>query len=142
MLGPIDYVVLGFKGNNFDGSILDELAKDVQKGIIRVVDLVFIVKDADGNVAAGEFDDQPDELKEVVAALGVDPDLPLFSEADIEKVGADMENDTAAGVLVIEHIWAKGLKKAIIDAGGFLIADGRIHPDVVEEVLAEIEESK
>jgi hypothetical protein len=51
MLGPIDFIAVGFKGNNFDGSVLEELAKAVDSGAIRVVDLLFIIKDADGNVA-------------------------------------------------------------------------------------------
>lgn len=142
MLGPIDYIVLGFKGNEFDGAILGELSANVDAGIIRVIDLVFIIKDAEGNVAAGEYDDQPEALKNAVEALGVDADLPLFTESDIDKIATDMENDTAAGVLIIEHVWAKSLKSAIADAGGFLIADGRIHPENVAEALAEIAESK
>ncbi|HSX00959.1 MAG TPA: DUF6325 family protein [Candidatus Saccharimonas sp.] len=142
MLGPIDYVVVGFKGNNFDGSIVDELAEAVRNRIIRVIDLMLIVKDADGQVAAGEIKDQPEELKLALEDLGVTDDTPLLTEDDMDKTAAEMENDTAAGVLVIEHLWAKGLKRALRDAGGFLIADGRIHPEVVEEAAREMREAE
>ena len=139
MLGPIDYIAVSFAGNHFDGSIVDELGKAVENGTIRVIDLVFIVKDKDGAVAAGEFEDQSDDIKNALAKLGVGNDMPLFAESDIEKIAADMEPDTAAGVLVIEHLWAKGLKQALIDAEGTLIAEGRIHPDNVAAALEELE---
>ncbi len=141
MLGPIDYVVIGFEGNNFDGSILSELAKATDSGAIRVVDLVFIIKDAEGNFAIAELTDQHDELKEVVSAVGFSDELPLLTESDLEKISEGMDNDTSAGVLVIEHLWAKGLKAALINAGGVLLDEGRIHPDNVEAAVEEIGQS-
>jgi hypothetical protein len=141
MYGPIDYVIVGFKGAAFDGSIVDELSKAVKNGIIRVVDLIFIVKDPKGNVIGGEYADQSNDLKEKFGDLKYDYDnaMPLFTESDIGKAGEMMENNTAAGVLVIEHLWAKGLKGAIQKAGGSLIADGRIHSDTVDAAVEEIE---
>jgi rRNA maturation endonuclease Nob1 len=142
MLGPIDYIVVGFVGNNFDGSVLEELKKAAENGIIRVVDLLFVIKDEDGNVTMAEIEDQHEELKEVAKAIGHEGDLPLLSEDDVEKLGAKMDNDTSAGVLVIEHLWAKGLKTALIDAGAFLIDEGRIHPDTIAVAIEAIEEEK
>jgi hypothetical protein len=137
MLGPIDYVVVGFKGNNFDGSIIKELREAVNRKVIRVVDLLFIVKDAQGNGVAGELQDQSPELKEVFDELGT-TDTPLLTEKDVEKITEEMEPDTSAGILIVEHLWAKGLKKALADAGGFLIDDGRIHPDMAEAAWREL----
>lgn len=142
MFGPIDYVVVGFRGNNFDGSIIRELASAVKQGIIRVVDLVFIVKDDTGNVLAGEYEDQSAEIKSAMDDLDFNNDTPLFTENDIKKVAEIMPEDTAAGVLIVEHLWAKGLKKALVDAGGMLIADGRIHPDAVESAAKELKDQK
>jgi hypothetical protein len=138
MLGPVDYVVLGFEGNNFDGSILKELTKAVNQGIVRVIDLLFIMKDSDGTVTEAELEDQSDELKATFGDFKREEDMPLLSDSDVEKLGDEMDNDTAAGVLVVEHLWAKGLKKALIDAGGFLIADGRIHSDAVEAAMIDL----
>jgi len=138
MLGPIDYIVVGFKGNKFDGSVVDQLATATDAGIIRVVDLVFIIKDSEGNVGIGEYRDQPAELQRTLKKLNVSPDEPLFTEDDIDEVATAMDNDTAAGVLVVEHLWAKGLKKALQDADGVLIAEGRIHPEAVEAAAAEL----
>jgi hypothetical protein len=139
MIGPVDYVVLGFKGNNFDGSIMEELTSAVKKNIIRVLDLVFIMKDKDGTIAETEYIDQSEDLKATFGDFQLEDDTPLLTDSDIEKIGSEMENDTAAGILVVEHLWAKGLKKAIGDAGGFLIDDGRIHPEAVEAAIKELE---
>lgn len=142
MLGPIDYIVVGFRGNQFDGSIMDELERAVDAGIIRVVDLVFIMKDADGIVAIGEFEDQPPELRQAFDRLGISGDEPLFTEEDLDTIAERMDNNTAAGLLVLEHLWAKGLKKALADAGGVLIADGRIHSAVAEAAAQEMAAAK
>jgi hypothetical protein len=138
MLGPIDYIAIGFEGNNFDGSILSELSKAVDNKTIRVVDLLFVVKDADGNVGAAEIEDQSDDLVELLEALGTDKSMPLLTEQDIDKVGELMDINTSAGVLIIEHLWAKGLKGALLDAGGILIAEGRIHPETVNAATQEL----
>lgn len=140
MLGPIDYIVVGFEGNNFDGSILAELSKAVESGAIRVVDLLFIIKDEKGTVAAAEIEDQSEDLKQAVSGFASLGELPLLSEEDVNKLGDSMANNTSAGVLVIEHLWAKGLKKALIDAGGVLLDEGRIHPDTVTAAVEELEQ--
>jgi hypothetical protein len=141
MMGPVDYVVIGFNGSNFDGSILDRVVDATEKNIIRVIDLVFIIKDKDGTLIEGEYADQSDELKETFGAFSLEEDMPLLSDDDISKIGEQMKNDSAAGVLVIEHLWARELKQAIADAGGYLIADGRIHPEAVEEAMKELQTS-
>ncbi len=142
MLGPIDYIVVGFKGNNFDGSVLEALAKATESGAIRVVDLLFVIKNADGTVAMAELEDQHDELKDVAKAIGHVGDLPLLTEDDVEKLGNSMDNDTSAAVLVIEQLWAKDLKKALLDLDAELLDEGRIHPEVVTAAIDELEETK
>lgn len=139
MMGPVDYVVLGFEGNKFTGGILDELTKAVKSNVIRVLDILFIMKDKDGNVMEAEYEDQSEDMKKTFGAFTFSDDTPMLSESDVAKLGDMMDNNTAAGVLVIEHEWAKGLKTAIKDAGGFLIDDGRIHPDKVQEAVKELE---
>jgi len=144
MLGPIDYIVVGFTGNNFDGSILEALKKAVDREIIRVVDLVFIIKDKDGGVIEGEFEDQSEDIQQMFKDMNYSEDtgMPLLSDADIAKLGEQMPPTTAAGVLVVEQLWAKDLKQALLNAGGFLIADGRIHSDAVEAAMQELEKAK
>ncbi|MBP9813432.1 hypothetical protein KBC51_03265 [Candidatus Saccharibacteria bacterium] len=138
MLGPLDYIAVSFKGNNFDGSVLEELVKASESGAIRVVDLAFVIKEADGAVVMAEVKDQSEELLEVARKLGFTDEMPLITEDDIAKIGDKMDNDSAVGLLVIEQLWAKGLKAALINLGAELIDEGRIHPEAAEAALEEI----
>lgn len=140
MLGPLDYIAVSFKGNNFDGSVLEELVKASESGAIRVVDLTFIIKDADGNVDMAEIKDQSEDLVEVAKKLGFSDDMPLITEDDVAKISDKMDNDTSVGLLVIEQLWAKGLKVALLKLNAELIDEGRIHPEMVEAALEEIQE--
>ena len=140
MLGPIDYIVVGFEGNNFDGSVLQELEKASDSGVIRVVDLLFVMKDSEGSLAIAEVRDQPEELKQSLAKLGFNDDMPLLTEDDLFKIAESLDNDTSAGVLVIEHLWAKGLKKALMDKGAKLLDEGRIHPEAIDAILEDLEQ--
>lgn len=139
MIGPVDYIVVGFEGSNFDGSILKEIGKASDKKIIRVLDLVFIIKDKDGHVVEGEFAQQTNALKKTFGNFVRDANMPLLTLSDISKIGEQMTNDSAVAVLVFEHLWARKIKKEIMDAGGQLVADGRIHPEAVEGALRELE---
>lgn len=142
MLGPVDYIVVGFKGNNFDGSVLAELSKAVQDGIIRVIDIVFIVKDENGIVSVAEINDQDDALIAAAKAVGYKSDMPLLTEDDIQKFGDSIENGTSAGILIIEQLWALGLKKALLDKGAELLDEGRIHPENIATAIEDVENSK
>ena len=142
MLGPIDYIAVTFKGNNFDGSVLKALADATDRGLIRVVDLVLVIKDADGHVDWAEIEDQEDDLKEVAQLIGHKGDLPLLTEDDVHKLSAHMANDTSAGILVIEQLWAIPLKQALLHVGGELLAEGRILPDTVSAAVADLEQQK
>lgn len=139
MLGPIDYIIVKFKKNNFDGSILKALVKAVENGTIRIVDIAFVMKDADGNIQMAEIADQHDDLKKVSKLLGHKGDLPLLTERDLRKVGKMLTNDSSAGLLVIEQLWAIDLKKALLKAKGELLDEGRIHPDKVKDAVKELE---
>lgn len=125
MRGPIDYLVVEFDGNNFTGEIIAELKDAMDKGIIDVLDLAVIGRSPEGEVAAIEVTNFDGELA---------VDGGLISDEDIEEVGDLLEDDSSAGLLIIEHIWAKGLKEALLKANGTLIADGRIHPDAAMEL--------
>lgn len=136
MRGPIDYIIVGFEGNKFDGSILKELDRVVSDGTIAVLDLGLIVKDDKGKVSAMELSEAQDKA---IAEFAKDKNLQsgLISDDDVAEVGEILENNCSAGLLVVEQLWAKGLKKAIVDAGGVLVAEGRIHPDAAAELSDE-----
>lgn len=133
MLGPIDYIIVGFEGNKFDGSILKALGDALDSGVIGLVALAFISKDAKGNVTKLNIDG----LNDTVATEFVKKhkaDSSKVTDDDIDEMADLLENNTAAGLLVIEQLWAKPLKKALIDANGVLVAEGRIHPAAAAEL--------
>jgi hypothetical protein len=142
MMGPIDYIVVGFKGNFFDGSVLKALHKAVESGVIRVVDLVLITKDAVGEIHIAEIEDQADDLKDVAKLIGHTSDMPLFTEDDLKTIAEKMDPDSSAGVLVIEHLWAIELKTALLHVRGVLLDEGRIHPEKVEAAVAELQQQQ
>lgn len=137
MLGPVDYLAVGFNGNKFNGAILEELQKVIDANLIRIIDLLFITKDESGNTAIIELENMPED---VVKAFGIIPTETsgLLSEEDANKVAKSLENNSSAGILVFEHLWAKGFKQALVDANGVLIAEGRIPQGDVEAAEEEI----
>jgi len=131
--GPIDYIIVGFEGNKFDGSILKALGEALDKGTIGLISLAVIAKDKKGKVTTLDIADLGDDYA-VEFTQKYKSDSSKVTKDDVDEVGDLLENNTAAGMLVIEQLWAKPLKKAIIDANGVLIAEGRIHPEASAEL--------
>ncbi len=138
-MGPIDYIVVEFPEDRTTGEGLPLLVDLVERGIIRVLDLVFVRKDLDGSVmvlTGGE---------DAASSFGGDLDLSLFEGAssgllgddDIADAGAILEPGTAAGILVYENTWAGPFASAVRRGGGRLVASGRIP---VQQVLAAVED--
>ena len=123
-LGPLEYTVIGFEGNRFNGEIAREIQKVVDKGIIRLVDVVFITKDIDGEVTVIELDNRDDPRFAGFAPLlaGL---RGLFTADDIAAIGEDLPVNTSALAVLFEHRWAEHLKDAMTAAGGFLMSRTR-----------------
>lgn len=130
MRGPIDYIVVGFSVNNFTGEILKELEAASQNKTISVLALALIARDNEGSVASLSVTDE--ETLKLIADF--DLDQGLITDEDIAEVGELLEDNSSAGLLIIEHLWAKGLKQAIVNANGVLISEGRIHPEASKEL--------
>lgn len=140
--GPVDFLIVEFPAgeSNFTGEIAEEIVRLVDAGTIRVIDMIVIAKDADGNLDAVEISDAEDlgPLTAIEAGLA-----GLLAEEDVAYLAAAMEPGSVAGVLVYENLWAAPFAAAARRAGGVLIADGRISPeDVVAAftAIAELEE--
>ena len=133
MRGPIDYIVVGFEGNTFDGSVMQALADAIEQGVIGLVALAVVSKDADGAVTKLDIAESGDDSM-VAFVEKYQPSDEAIASDDIDEVADLVENNCTAGLLVIEQLWAKPLKKALLDAKGVLVAEGRIHPDAVSEL--------
>jgi hypothetical protein len=134
-LGPIDYIVVEFPAgqSNFTGEMAEELASLSDRGIIKVLDLLIIHKDEEGGFEAFEVDDREgvDELR------GLETEVAeILAADDVAHLAAAMENDSTAGVLVWENLWAAPFASAARRAGGQLIASGRIP---IQAIIASIE---
>jgi hypothetical protein len=134
-LGPIDYLVVEFPpgASHFTGDMAAELAKLVDAGTIRVMDLIVMVKDENGEIDAMEVEDLDplDELRTAETQLA-----DLLAEEDIVNLAAAMDPGTTAGVLVWENTWAAPFASAARRSGGQLIANGRIP---IQAILASLE---
>lgn len=136
-MGPIDYVVIEWPGRQPDGSALPMLVDLVEQGTIRLLDLAFITKDEDGNVA----DLTIDELGEVSAEFTTfeGASSGLLGDDDIAEAAVALDPGTSAAVLIWENSWAAPFAVALRKSGGQLVASGRIP---VQALVASLEASE
>jgi translation initiation factor IF-2 len=135
-VGPIEYLVVAFPGNRFKGEIVPALAELVESNTIRILDLVFILKDEEGNVAAVELADLDPEDEAAAMSDISEVDAGLLNEDDIALAAESLEPNSSAGLLVFENVWATRFAEAVRNADGQLIANERIPYDVVQAALA------
>ena len=130
-LAPVDYMIVAFPGNQFKGEIAPALADLVEKGTIRIIDLAFVAKDADGNIGAFELTDIDPEVRKGFENMGVEVN-GLFNEDDLQAAGEELDPNSSAALLVWENLWAKDVAQAIRDAGGELLDFERLPHEVVQ----------
>ena len=134
-MGPIDYLVVEFPGNRFTGKAFPLLLDLVDRGLIHILDLVFVHKESDGSVVGLEVADL-DGDGELDLAVFDGVSSGLIGEDDIQEAGEVLQPDTSAGILVYENVWAAPLAREIRLSGGQLVASGRIP---VQQVLAALD---
>jgi hypothetical protein len=135
-MGPVDYLVVLFPGNKFSGKILPELNRLQSDGIVRVVDLVFIRKDAHGSVSHLEIKDLPGEVGDAFGKFAKKVNEWLSLD-DIEAIGSSLPKNSSAAALLFENSWAVRFKKALMDADAQLVTQGRIPGELIAQVIAE-----
>jgi len=134
-MGPIDYLVLEFPGSRMTGEAFPLLVDLVDRGVVRILDLVFVRKESDGSVVGVELADvNGDGELDLSVFEGVSSGL--VGEDDIQEAGTVLEPGSSAGILVYENLWAAPFAAAIRRSGGQLVASGRIP---VQAVLAALD---
>src|SRR5690242_18098273 len=167
-IGPVQLIVLGFNHPDFHGEVIAELERLRQSGTVRVIDSIVVYKDADGELEVEHLSNltqqeaielgskigaliglgiEGEEGAEAGAELGAEQaaaeGIDVFSGAEEWDVLADIPDDSAAALILLEHHWAVPLRDAIARAGGFRLSDGFISPlDLVEIGLLSAEEAK
>src|SRR3712207_2824762 len=153
-IGPVQLVAIGFPPDaEFEGRIMAELERLESHETIRILDLLFVGKDAEtGDLLALDY--QGEELGAIVGALlgfefegDGDQSAPPqeieshafgLSETEIEDIASSLAPGNSAGFLLVEHVWARELKSAIRDAGGFPLGEGFLTPEAIAAVGAEL----
>jgi uncharacterized membrane protein len=155
-IGPVQLISIGFdRDANFEGRIIDELAKLESERTIRVLDVLFIARATDSEeTVVLEHPDAKDMGGIVGALLGVefegneasaaaeasesDQHAFGFSQDDIQQMASGLGPGESAGLVLIEHVWARDLKRAFRDAGGRLLGEGFLTPETIKAVEPEL----
>ena len=133
-IGPVEYLIVAFPGNRFKGEIVPALAELVESGTIRIIDLAFVLKDADGAVVTAELGDLDSDVFKAFDALSPET-LGLLNEEDLAAAAEELEPNSSAALLVWEDVWATKLRDAILNAGGEVLDLERLPYEVVQAAV-------
>jgi Family of unknown function (DUF6325) len=133
-MGPIDYLLVEWPGRQPTGEAAPHLIDLVDRGLIRILDLVFLHKDEDGSLVRLEIADLGDQVEAFADFEGASSGL--LSDEDTDEAGSALEPGTSAALLVYENRWAAPFASALRRSGGQLVATGRIP---IQSVLAALD---
>jgi hypothetical protein len=136
--GPIDYVVIEFPGNRMTGEGFPLLIDLVDRGIIRILDLKFVMRELDGSVVAIEIADF-DGDGQLDLAVFEGASSGLIGPDDVDEATSIIEPGNSAGIIVYENVWAAPFAVALRRGGAQLVASGRIP---VQAILAALDASE
>ena len=132
--GPIDFIAIEFKTDQLTGESLPALLELVQKEIVRVIDLVIILKDQAGATQVLEIEELAPGVLAVFDPLQFEIS-GIIQVEDIEVIAAAMEDNTTAALLLIENLWAIKFGEAVVRSSGRMVMYDRIPFEVVNETL-------
>ena len=135
--GPLEFLVVRFEGNHFTGEIMPEFQALRDKGLVRIVDLLFVQKDKDGKVSVREISDLDEEEAKRYGPIAGDLH-ELFTLEDVEDVAGKIPNDSAAAIALLEHMWATRLRDTILKAHGEILEAGFVPIAEVEALTSEL----
>jgi uncharacterized membrane protein len=133
--GAVEIAVIEFPGSQFKGEIVPAMAELVENGIVTIIDLVFIMKDEDGNVVGAELDDMDDETAGAFDELDGEVN-GLLSDDDLQTAGEALDPGSSALLIVWENTWARRFVSAVRNAGGRLVAHDRLDAETVAAAMA------
>lgn len=135
--GPVELLIMEFPGNHFTGEITPALVELVRNDTIRIIDLLFVHKDANGDVLVLEINDLDDEDFGVFGDAVPDELTCLLTRDDALHIASALPNNCSAGMLLFENVWATRFAQAVRNARGEVVLNERIPHAVVEELIAQ-----
>jgi uncharacterized membrane protein len=135
--GPIDFIALELKGNQFNGEIMNELTDLVSNEIIRILDLVVVKRDEQGQVTMRELRELEPKTLQIFDPLKAEISGMVTAD-DIKMIGERLEDNTTAAIMLFENLWAVKLKQDIMQANGRLVMHERIPHEVVVEAVQDL----
>jgi hypothetical protein len=139
-LGPVSYLVVEFPGSKMTGEGFPILVDLVDRGLIRILDLVFVTKDLDGSVRAIELRDL-DRDGSMDLAVFEGASSGLLDQEDLGDAGTVLQPGSSAGILIFENRWATDFVQALRRSSGELVAAGYIPVDALAASLEALEAS-
>ena len=131
--GPVEYLILGFPGTQIHDEFAPAIESLAEHNLIRIIDLVFVKKDAEGNITTFEFD----ELEEVKGFAGLQGEAGgVISEEDISYTAAGLDPDSCAVIVLWEDLWAAEFAQALRTAGGSVLEGARVPRELIDAALA------
>jgi len=131
--GPVDFVLIEFTGNRLTGRAAEEIMNLEDRGIIHVYDILVAGKDQDGNAYAVDLEEAADTVGGFTDFQGARSGI--LADDDLRQAADAMEPGTLAVLIVYENLWARPFVAAAREAGGEMIAAGRIPAADVMEAL-------
>lgn len=137
-LGAVELMIVEFPGNRFTGDIAPALGELVEKGTIRLLDVVFVAKgDDDDSIVAFELSSVHEDVRDAFGSMFSNGES-LLHDDDIIDVGEALEPGTSVAMILFEHTWANTLRSALIEAGAGLIDSLRIAPEAIDRAQLEL----
>lgn len=135
-LGPVELIIFRFPGSEFTSGVAREINALVNSGLVRIIDMLFVMKDEEGASLVISLD----EMGELVAAMVDIPaaeDCELLTEHDAHILAPYLEPNTSAAMILFENVWAAKVADAIVEADGTVVLNRRIPRAVINQMLAE-----
>jgi hypothetical protein len=139
-LGPVELLVVRFPGNQFSGEIVPALNDLVDSGTIRIIDLLFAMKNDEGVVGIFEFDEMGELMTSIFNPL-VGEITGMLSREDAEAFANTLEPNSSVGLMLFENVWATRFAEAVRNANGQVVLSERLPRVVVEDITAAIAEA-
>jgi hypothetical protein len=133
--GPVEMLMIRFPGDQISGELVPAMTELVNDGLVRIVDLLFIRKDAEGSVVVFELGDLTPDLAGQYATLLNDV-TELLNEEDAYELAGSLDNGSSAGIMLFENVWATRFAQAVRASNGEVLLNERIPSSVIEEVIA------